>query len=91
LNKGELTALLGGWEGYSLGTVGRMEPDEAQGRNESELRLELWPGAKRRKCCSGCGQEVDQVHDVVERWVRDLPILGEDAGGLLEVPESDWA
>jgi transposase len=76
LNKEELTALLGGWEGYVLGTVGRMEPDEEQGRNEPEVWLELWPCAGRQKHCGGCGQQVDQVHDVEERWVRDLPILG---------------
>lgn len=76
MNKVELTALLGGWEGYVLGTVGRLEADKSQGRREPEIWLELWPVARRRKCCGGCGQQVDQVHDVVERWVRDLPILG---------------
>ena len=76
MNVEELTALLGGWEGYVLGTVGRLEPDADEGRSEEEIWLELLPAAKRRKCCSGCGQEVEQVHDVEERWVRDLPILG---------------
>ena len=76
MNVEELTALLGGWEGYVLGTVGRVEPDEEQGRFKPEIWLELLPLAERRKCCSGCGQEVDQVHDFEERWVRELPILG---------------
>jgi hypothetical protein len=55
LNVEELTALLGGWEGYVLGAVGRLEPDEDEGRSEEEIWLELLPAAKRRKCCSGCG------------------------------------
>ncbi|HWB14711.1 MAG TPA: ISL3 family transposase [Pirellulales bacterium] len=76
MNVEELTALLGGWEGYLLGTASRLEPVADEGRSEEEVWLELRPCADRRKCCSGCGQEVDQVHDVEERWVRDLPILG---------------
>lgn len=76
MNVEELTALLGGWEGYVLGAVGRLEPEADEGRSEEEIWLELRPCADRRKCCSGCGQEVDQVHDVEERWIRDLPILG---------------
>lgn len=76
MNVEELTALLGGWEGDVLGTVGRVEPDEEQGRFKPEIWLELRPLAERRKCCSECGQAVDQVHDFEERWVRELPILG---------------
>src|SRR5262245_24068864 len=33
--------------------------------------------------CSGCKEEVPRVHDVTERWVRDLPLL--DARTLLLV------
>lgn len=76
MNAKELTALLGGWEGYVLGTVGRLPPDAQQGRSREEIWLELCPVAERRKYCSGCGQEVDRVHDVEERWVHELPILG---------------
>jgi hypothetical protein len=56
LNVEELTALLGGWEGYVLGTVGRVEPVGEQGHFKPEIWLELRPLAERRKCCSGCGQ-----------------------------------
>lgn len=72
----ELTALLGGWEGYTLGTVGRLEANELQERPEPELWLELLACPERSKRCSGCGEVVEAVHDVTERWVRDLPILG---------------
>jgi hypothetical protein len=41
LNVEELTALLGGWEGYVLGTVGRVEPVGEQGRFKPEIWLEL--------------------------------------------------
>lgn len=72
----ELTSLLGGWEGYTLGTVGRMDPSEEEGRAEPELWLELVPDSSSDMRCSGCGETVDAVHDTTERWVRDLPMLG---------------
>lgn len=72
----ELTAFLGGWEGYTLGTVERMAPDEEQGRTDPEFWLELVPCSSSGMRCSGCGETVAAVHDVTERWVRDLPILG---------------
>lgn len=70
----ELTELLGGWEGYVLGTVQRLEP--GQGRTQQEVWLALHPRQDRVKRCSGCGQVVEAVHDTTPRWVRDLPILG---------------
>lgn len=70
----ELTQLLGGWEGYVLGTVQRLEPN--QERTGEEVWLVLQPRQDRVKRCSGCGQEVEAVHDTTLRWVRDLPILG---------------
>jgi transposase len=66
---------LGGWEGYGLGTVGRWEADPEQERSGPEIWLELIPLRDRVKRCSGCGQEVSEVHDVQMRWVRELPIL----------------
>jgi transposase len=76
LTKEELTAVFGGWEGYTLGTVGRREPNDEEGRTEPELWLELIPCSSRGLQCSGCGESVNAIHDVTERWVRDLPILG---------------
>ena len=38
--------------------------------------IELRPDPDRRKTCSGCGAVVADVHDVSERWVRDLPVFG---------------
>ena len=72
LAKEQLIELLGGWEGYQLGTVGRQPSRDGS----EELWLELLPRDRRRKICSGCGQVVESVHDRMERWVRDLPILG---------------
>lgn len=73
MSKDKLTQLLGGWEGYRVGTVQRFEADE--GRDRPQLWLELLPLKRRRMRCSECGQLVSSVHDHVERWVRDLPVL----------------
>lgn len=68
-------ALLGGWEGYRVGTVGRFEVGE--GRPRPEVWLELHPD-EGRLTCSGCGGEAQAVHETRPRWIRDLPILGAD-------------
>jgi transposase len=72
----ELSALLGGWEGYRLGTVGRVEPDLEQDRGEPEVWVELLPVEGSPMVCDRCGGACDQEHDRQPRWVRDLPILG---------------
>lgn len=68
--------VLGGWEGYVLGTVGRVEGKEARSKGEPEVWIELIPDRKHPRRCGGCGKSGLPVHDVNERWVRDLPILG---------------
>ena len=74
MSKQELTSVLGVWEGYELGTIQRFEAGQ-QGKR-GQVWIELHPRADRRKRCSGCGDEVQATHDISERWVRDLPILG---------------
>jgi transposase len=57
------------WPGYR---VWRQEIDE-QGK-----RLKLWVRRKRgnkRIVCSACGQRVDNIHEICEREVRDLPVF----------------
>ena len=77
MTKDELNELLGGWEGYGLGTVQRLRPWYGNEQSESEeIWIELLPVPDRVKRCTGCGEEVSEVHDSQERWVRDLPILG---------------
>jgi transposase len=74
LAKEEINELLGGWEGYGLGTLGPhvgADPDAPP-----EIWIELLPRADRVKRCSCCHQTVEAEHDREERWVRDLPILG---------------
>jgi transposase len=75
LSKDELNALLGGWEGYTLGTVGRVEVG-LEGQRREEIHLELLPLCDHPRVCTGCGKSCRSVHDSVERWVDDLPILG---------------
>jgi transposase len=71
LTKEELNALLGGWEGYQLGTIGRVKP----GDSSEGIWIELLPRADRVKLCSGCQQPAQAEHDREERWIRDLPIF----------------
>ncbi len=79
MDKDELSRLLGGWEGYVLGTVGRRVEDD--GRAEVWIELLPRPGYPRR--CHGCGQTTTAIHDTEERWVRDLPILDAETRLLL--------
>ena len=75
MSKDELTALLGGWEGYTLGTVGRVEVVPGDRRRE-EVHLELLPVRDADRLCGGCGRACRSIHDSAERWVGDLPVLG---------------
>ena len=70
----QLTRVLGRWEGYVVGTVQRFEAG-AKGP-DPQVWIALHPQPERVKVCDGCGDVAPAVHDVEERWVRDLPILG---------------
>ena len=63
---------LGGWEGYSIGTVQRFE----QGRKpqQPEVWIELFP-VHGPGICHTCGSTVTEVHDCTQRWIRDLPVF----------------
>src|SRR5262245_4066397 len=69
LAKTELSQLLGGWEGYELGTIGRVKESED---GPEVLWIEL---ADRLKVCSGCHKPADAIHDHQERWIMDLPVF----------------
>jgi transposase len=64
---------LGAWEGYRAGTVGRWERSATRPRPEVWIELHPLPGGVM--LCDGCGQPVTQVHELTERWVRDLPLF----------------
>ena len=69
----EITALLGGWEGFELVRVAREPASESD--PVPAIVLELRPVPNHPKRCSRCGEIVVEIHDVSERRVRDLPIL----------------
>lgn len=73
MSKEELTALLGGWKGCQIGTVGRFEAG-VKGPT-AQAWIELLADPEQPMVCSGCTQVVAQVHETTERWIRDLPIL----------------
>jgi transposase len=68
----DLIKQLGGWEGYSVGTVERFEAGAKSAH--PEVWIELYP-QQQPGICSGCGRTVHQIHDTQERWVRDLPVF----------------
>ena len=72
--------LLGEWEGYRLGTVGRVKdlehPSDSPERREDEAWIKLLTDPQHSRRCVGCGRSGLPVHDVYEKWIRDLPILG---------------
>lgn len=73
MSETQCTDWLGGWEGYQVEGIERRE---ATGEGSSpQLWIRLAPQLGRRMECEGCGEAVDAVHDVTERWIRDLPVL----------------
>jgi transposase len=68
-----VTEALGGWTGYSVGTVRRFEAGEKGTTPRVWIDLHRTDGPF---VCSACGRSCDKYHDHSERWVRDLPILG---------------
>lgn len=83
----EITALLGGWEGFELVGVERRAATAADPTPEIVLTLQPVPSAPKH--CSRCGEMVAEVHDAAERRVRDLPIL--DAETWLVFPRARLA
>jgi len=73
VSKGQVTKLLGVWEGYRIGTVGRFGAGEKG--PTAQVWIELLPDPDHPMVCSGCQQVVGKVHETTERWVRELPIL----------------
>lgn len=78
----DATAILGEWEGYDIESVHRSP--RGKGGAPGQVRICLTPRPDRAGRCSGCGRRVEAVHEIVDRLVRDLPIL--DAETLLVVP-----
>jgi len=65
----EFEAVLGGFEGFDLVDVAR---DTSVKPPRLLLRLQPKEGLPKR--CSRCGEVVMEIHDTVERRVRDLPV-----------------
>jgi hypothetical protein len=65
-----MTRILGEWEGYQIGTVGRFEG--GQKGPTALVWFELVPIPGRPMFWNGCGQATPEVHETTERWGRDL-------------------
>ncbi|WP_082028866.1 ISL3 family transposase [Xanthomonas sacchari] len=67
---GDCMSQLGGWVGY------RVEHWRHEQRGERRwLVLELTPRPDHVHRCSGCGEEVEAIHDRTVRRIRDLPVF----------------
>jgi transposase len=75
LSEAEFRELLGAWEGYRIGLVRRLAITQWRPRSEVWIELLPLPGPM---VCSGCGGPAKTVHEVEERWVRDLALLDAD-------------
>jgi transposase len=75
LSTDEITAVLGRWEGYEITEVHRR--GEWHGKGPVRIWITLKPVEGIRRVCSGCHRRVKGIHEVSERIVRDLPILGD--------------
>jgi transposase len=71
----ELLNFLGGWEGFEIDrwTINEELAPGPLGLLLPSLTIELKPKDDYIKRCSRCGTPVEEVHDVVERRVRDMP------------------
>ena len=72
----QITALLGGLEGFELVGVRREPATATQPVPQIGLTLEPIPTPPKRR--SRCGEIVGEIHDMAERRVPDLPILEAD-------------
>ena len=66
--------VLGKWEGYHVGRAQRVKTGGAE--DCREVWIELLPNKRGGMVCSGCGRKAKVIHDITQRMVRDLPILG---------------
>ena len=80
----ELSALLGGWEGFEIVAVRREPASTVQ--PVPRVTIVLQALATQHKHCSRCGTAVVTVHEVTTRRVRDLPLL--EAETWIEFPRA---
>jgi transposase len=81
----DLLDRVGGWDGYEVAAItteDTLQPD-AVGLAAPRLVIELRPKPDARKRCSGCGEIVEEIHDVSARRVRDLPVADWDTWLIL--------
>ena len=75
MSSDEITSVVGRWEGYEVAEVHRRIA--WHGKGPVKVWIMLKPIEGIRRVCSGCRRRVRGVHEISERIVRDLPILGQ--------------
>ena len=76
----KLLEFVGGWEGFEIDrwTINEEPMPGALGIPSPSITIELKPRDDETRRCSRCGSPVEEVHDVVERRVRDMPFMEYD-------------
>jgi transposase len=77
----DVTKVLGGWEGFEIAEVSRKEGSD---RSAPVVVITLHRVQGHQSRCGKCGSVVVDVHEIVERRIRELPIM--DAETVLVVP-----
>lgn len=72
-----LAKLLSGWEGFEIAEIEEHPIGPTQPVPAIVLYLRAMPDHPKR--CSRCGEVVADIHDVTERWVRDLWVFEHEA------------
>jgi len=59
-------------QGYSVENIERQEAADGE---PAQMWIALEPIKGKTMTCSGCGVDLLTLHDVSDRWIRELPVL----------------
>ena len=59
-------------QGYSVENIERQEAADGE---PAQMWIALEPIKGKTMTCSGCGVDSRTLHDISDRWIRELPVL----------------
>jgi len=69
----ECTCLFDYFKGYKVHLISKA--DEPAENLDEAIWVHLVPDGESPMICGNCGQPVEKVHEVYERWIADLPLF----------------